>query len=292
MIGPRRLLLAALLSASVTAVPVLAQQTPDPHAGHVHPTPAPPSETPAPPASAPPAALPPFIRPLTDADRVAAFPDLPGHAVHDDTVRAYVLADELEWRSGRSVSGLHWDVDGWIGGDRRRLWLRAEGVGEAGRLDEAHAHVLYGKPIARWWDVVAGVRLDVRPGAAQTWAVAGLQGFAPYRIDVELTGYVGAGGRTQLRADAAHDLRLTQRVIAQTRLEATLNGKADPGREAAAGLAATEFGIRVRYEIRREVAPYVGVTWHRTYFGTAEHARAHREPVATGRLVIGVRVWR
>jgi copper resistance protein B len=292
VIAVRSLAIAGLLVAGTVAAPAAAQQPPDPHAGHAPQTPPATAPPAAPPAAADPAALPAFIRPPTDAERAAAFPDVSGHAVHDDAIHAYVVVDELEWRAGRGVSGLHWDVDGWVGGDRDRLWLRAEGVGESGRLDEAHGHVLYGRPIARWWDLVAGVRQDARPGAAQTWAAIGLQGFAPYRIDVELTGYVGAGGRTQLRADAAHDLRLTRRLIAQTRLEATLNGKADAAREVGAGLSATEFGIRVRYEIRRDVAPYIGVTWHRTYFATADHHRAHGEPVATGRLVIGLRVWR
>jgi copper resistance protein B len=269
-----------------------AQQPPDPHAGHAPQAPAAPAAPAAARDAAPGAGLPSFIARPTDADRAAAFPDVPGHAVHDDAVHAYVLVDELEWRSGRDASGLHWDVDAWIGGDRDRLWLRAEGVGESGSIDEAHGHVLYGRPIARWWDLVAGLRQDARPGGAQTWAAVGIQGLAPYRIDLELTGYLGAGGRTQLRADAAHDLRLTRRLIAQTRLEATVNGKADPAREAGAGLSATEFGVRIRYEIRRELAPYVGVTWHRTYFGTADHHRALGEPVATARLVLGLRVWR
>jgi copper resistance protein B len=273
----------------------LPQQPPpaDPHAGHAQPA----SSKPA--AAAPAAdsadaapALPPFIPPVTDADRAAAFPDVRGHTVHDGAVHAYVLFDELEWRAGRDVSGGHWDVEGWIGGDRDRLWLRAEGVGESAQLDEAHGHALWGRPIARWWDVVGGVRLDLRPGATQTWAAFGFQGLAPYRSDVEVTGYLGAGWRSQLRADVAHDLRLTRRLVAQTRLEAMLAGKPDFARELDAGLTATEFGIRVRYEIRRDLAPYIGVTWHRTYFGTADHHRHHGEPVATGRAVIGLRVWR
>ena len=266
------------------------QQTPpDPHAGHAPPAPV--ATPPAPPATTPPV-LPPFIPPVTDADRAAAFPDVGGHMAHDGAVHAYVLFDELEWRAGRDVSGGHWDVDGWIGGDRDRLWLRAEGVGESGRLDEVHGHALWGRPIARWWDVVAGVRQDLRPGNAQTWAAFGFQGLAPYRIDVELTGYLGARGRSQLRADVAHDLRLTRRLVAQTRLEATLAGKPDPARELGAGLTTTEFGIRIRYEFRRDLAPYAGVTWHRTYYGTADHHRVHGEPVATARAVIGLRVWR
>ena len=183
-------------------------------------------------------------------------------------------------------------MDGWIGGDRDRMWLRSEGVSDDGRLDEAHVHALYGRPIARWWDVVAGVRQDARPGGAQTWAAAGVQGFAPYRVDVEITGYVGASGRTQLRLDAAHDLRVTRRVIAQTRLEATINGKADRDRLAGAGLAVVEAGIRMRYEIRRDLAPYLGVTWKRSTFETADFARAAGERPGAAQLTVGLRVWR
>ena len=133
----------------------------------------------------------------------------------------------------------------------------------------------------------------LRPGDAQTWAAFGFQGLAPYRIDVELTGYLGAGGRSQLRADVAHDLRLTRRTGRADRASRP-RSPASPIRRASsdAGLTATEFGVRVRYEIRRDLAPYAGVTWHRTYGGTADHHRHHGEPVATGRAVIGLRVWR
>ena len=280
--------LAAGLLPAVAGSARAQQPPPDPHAGHQHPPATAPAPTPNPATPASPAragdGLPPSVRPLTDADRAAAFPDLAhGHAVHDEAVHGFVLFDELEWRAGRS-RGLHWDVDAWIGGDRDRLWIRAEGVSDAGALEEAHAHVLYGRAIARWWDVVAGIRQDARPGDPQTWLAVGLQGLAPYRIDLEITGYVGASGRTQLRADASHDLRLTRRLVAQTRLEAAVNGKADPSRHAGAGLASIEAGVRVRYEIRRELAPYVGVTWQRE----GSHGGAGSRGA---QLTAGVRVW-
>jgi copper resistance protein B len=164
-------------------------------------------------------------------------------------------------------------------------------VSDGDRLDEAHAHFLYGRAVARWWDVVAGVRQDARPGRAQTWAAAGLQGLAPYRIHLEITGYLGADSRSQLRLEAAHDLRLTRRLLAQTRVEGTVNGKADPARAAGAGLAGLEAGVRVRYEIRRELAPYVGVTWKRGLFDTADLQRAADDAPAGAQLTVGLRVW-
>src|SRR5262245_28273538 len=105
--------------------------------------------------------------PITDADRGAAFPDVPGHAVHDTSVHAYVLFDQLEWQRGGGQTGFNWDNRGWIGGDRDRFYFRTEGEGEDGSVDTAHAHLLYGRAIAPWWDLVAGARQDFRPGDAQ-----------------------------------------------------------------------------------------------------------------------------
>jgi copper resistance protein B len=131
----------------------------------------------------------------------------------------------------------------------------------------------------------------VRPGAAQTWAAFGVQGLAPYWFDVQVTAYVGAGGRTQLEADVEYDLLLTNRLILQPRVGALVSGTADPERGLGAGLGSTELGVRMRYEIRREFAPYLGVSWDRLYGGTAEAVRAGGGTAGRARLVGGVRAW-
>ena len=236
--------------------------------------------------------LPPRIPPLIDADRDAAFPDIEmQHTVHDDAVHAFVLLDEIEWRTGRNGRGASWDGTGWIGRDLDRFWFRTEGAGDERRVEEAEAHLLYGRAIARWWDVVAGVRQDFRPGPAQTWIAVGLQGLAPYWFEVEATAYVGGSGRTHLRLETEYELLLTNRLILQPRIEANIFGKADPERHVGAGLSTTEAGLRLRYEIRREFAPYVGVDWETKYLGTADIARALGEPSGGARLAAGVRMW-
>jgi len=241
---------------------------------HHHPTP------PQPAAAAP-----------TDADRAAAFPDVEGHSVHDNAVNYFVLFDQLEWQSGNGARGVNWDTRGWIGTDRDRFWFRTEGQREDGRLDEGEAHLLYGRAIARWWDVVAGVRQDVRPGSPQTWAAVGLQGLAPYRFEVEATAYVGASGRTHVRFETEYELLLTNRLILQPQVELDIYGKADPERGIGAGLSAVDLGLRLRYEVRREFAPYLGVVWNEKLFGTADYARQAGEPVGGARLVLGARLW-
>ena len=248
------------------------------------------AQPPAPPDAAAPAQRyePP---PLTDEDRRAAFPDVGGHASNDDAVHTLVLFDRFEWQSVTGASGVKWDNQSWVGRDRDRLWLRSEGRSADGRLEEADAHVLYGRMVARWWDVVAGVRQDVRPGAGRTWAAVGIQGLAPYWFEVEATAYVGEGWQTAVRLDVDYELRVTQRVILQPRLELNAYGKADPARGLGAGVTSAEPGLRLRYEIRRELAPYLGVAWERKFGSTADFAEAAGERASGVRVVTGLRWW-
>lgn len=228
----------------------------------------------------------------TDEDRASAFPTLNGqHTVHDEAIHSYVLFNQLEWQIGDGADGLSWDNTGWIGGDVNRFWFRTEGESEGGELGGVEAHALYGRAIARWWDLVAGVRQDVREGPARTWAAIGLQGLAPYWFEVEATAYLGESGRTHFRFETEYELLLTNRLIVQPQVEVDVYGKSDPGRGIGAGLSSADAGLRLRYEVRRELAPYIGVTWSRKFFGTADLADQAGEPSRGARFVIGARVW-
>ena len=232
----------------------------------------------------------PVIPPLTDADRAAAFPDVRGHAVHDQAINYFVLVDELELGAGGGRAA-RWASTGWIGRDLQRVWFRTEGAADRGRLDEAEVHLLYGRAIAPWWDLVAGLRQDVRPGPMRSWLAVGLQGLAPYWFDVEATAYIGAGGRTLLRLETDYELLLTNRWIAQPGISAEIAGTSDRERGIGAGLSSMEAGVRVRYEIRRELAPYAGVTWSRSFFGTRELADGAGERSDGVGLAVGLRLW-
>lgn len=229
--------------------------------------------------------------PITDEDRKAAFPDVGGHAAHDEALHALVWFDRLEWQSAAGANGVKWDNQTWVGRDRDRLWLRSEGRTADGAFEEADAHALYGRMVARWWDVVGGIRQDVRPGAGRTWAALGVQGLAPYWFEVEATAYVGEGWRTAVRLDVDYELRLTQRLILQPRLELNAYGKTDPERGLGAGVSSAEPGFRLRYEIRRELAPYLGVAWERKFGSTADFAEAAGEEASGVRVVTGLRWW-
>ncbi|MDD1136076.1 copper resistance protein B [Pseudomonas sp. TNT2022 ID233] len=228
---------------------------------------------------------------LTDADRAAVFTSHAGHQVHDSAINTYFLADKLEWQDADDASTLAWDLSGWIGGDIDRLWLRSEGKRSNGKTEDAEIQALWGHAISPWWDVVSGVRQDFKPGAPQTWAAFGLQGMALYNFEAEATAFLGENGQSAVRLEGDYDILLTNRLILQPTAELNVYGKNDPQRGIGSGLANTEAGLRLRYEIRREFAPYIGVTWNRTYGHTADYAREEGEDRSEARLVLGVRLW-
>ena len=292
-------MIARTISLSVIATmlllcPVMAAAQ-DPHAGHTQPPTQKPATPPAEDHSAhvarsaeqPKEPIP----PLTDADRRAAFPEgLEGHATHDRRISTFVLFDQLEWQGGER-GGISIDNKTWIGGDINRLWLRAEGESSDGRPENSQVHALYGRSIARWWDLTVGLRQDFRPGPSQAWFAIGVQGLAPQWFEVEATAYVGRAGRTHARFEVEYELLLTNRLILQPLLEFEVYGKSDPQRGIGAGLSSMDGGLRLRYEFRREFAPYVGVVWHRAFFGSADYARADGAEVETTRAVVGLRTW-
>jgi copper resistance protein B len=271
---------------------VQAQQAP---AAHPHDTPqastptAPPDDHSA--HQSPATPLPPFVPPVTDADRRAAFPDVQGHSVHDMSVNYFVLFDQLEWQTGSGSDGFSWDTKGWVGQDRNRFWFRTEGDRADGRTEQAQVNLLYGRAIARWWDVTAGVRLDTLPDTPRSALALGVQGLAPYWFEVEASAYVEPSGRTHLRVETEYDLLITNRLVLQPLVEFEVYGRADRERLIDTGLSTGELGLRLRYEFRREFAPYVGVVWTRKFFGTADLARSAGEDVAGTRLAVGLRTW-
>ncbi|MBL3827808.1 copper resistance protein B [Pseudomonas syringae pv. theae] len=231
------------------------------------------------------------IPPVTDADRAAVYTSHSGHQVHDSAINSYFVADKLEWQDANDGSALAWDLSGWIGGDIDRLLLRSEGERTNGKTEEAEVQALWGHAISSSWDVVAGARQDFKPGAPQTWAAFGLQGQAISDLDVQATAFIGEAGQTAARLEADYDLLLTNDLILQPTGELNFNGKNDPQRGNGSGLSTSELGLRLRYEITPQFAPYVGVTWNRSYGKTADYAREDDEDVAEARLVVGLRLW-
>ena len=135
------------------------------------------------------------------------------------------------------------------------------------------------------------MRQDSGEGPDRTWAAFGVQGLAPYWFDTEATFYVGQRGRTAARVQFEYEELLTQRLVLQPKFEVNLYGKDDPQRGIGSGLSDAELGVRLRYEVRREFAPYIGVVWRQRFGRTADFARAQGEPADDLQFVVGVRLW-
>jgi copper resistance protein B len=228
---------------------------------------------------------------LTDADRAAAQPPANDHAVHDNGIFHFVQLNRLEAFDADGGNGLEWEGQAWIGRDRNKLWLRSEGERVDGHTESADLEALYGRAIAPWWDVVAGVRHDFKPGASQDFAAIGVMGVAPYKFEVEATAYVGQGGQTAARLEAEYELLLTNRLILQPLVEVNAYGQNDARRSIGSGLSTTEAGVRLRYEITRQFAPYIGVVREWSFGRTADFRRDEGETANDTRVVAGVRLW-
>lgn len=228
---------------------------------------------------------------LTAADRAAAVPPAGGHAVHDNSVQSFVLVDRLEAWNADHGTGLEWEGLAWIGTDLNRLWVRSEGEHVAGQLEGADLEVLYGRSVARWWDVVAGIRHDFKPGASQDFVGIGVIGLAPYKFEVEATAYLGQGGQTAARLEAEYETLLTNRLILQPLVEVNLFGQNDERRGIGSGLSTVEVGLRLRYEFTRKFAPYIGVIRERAFGRTADFRRSDDEDIDDTRIVAGLRLW-
>jgi copper resistance protein B len=235
------------------------------------------------------------LPPVTEAERAAAFPDVSGTDLHahmeHDPLTAMWLAEQFEWQGGSGDDSLKWDGTAWAGYSMNRLWLRTEGERPSGASGEAQTELLYGRPVAPWWDLVTGVRHDIGPGPARTYVALGVQGLAPQWFHVEATAYYGERGQVGLRLQADYDWLFTKRLILTSRTEAHAWSDDDERTGIGSGLSEASLGLRLRYEIRPEVAPYAGVEWLGLFGDTADLARDAGEDRRDTRLVAGLRFW-
>lgn len=215
-----------------------------------------------------------------------------GHVhMNDDPLVGMVLMDELEWQDASPDDALAWNVSAWLGHDTGRLLFRSEGEMMDGDVEDSRAELLWSKPIAAWWDLVGGLRQDAGTGPGRTYGLIGVQGIAPYRFHVEADLFAGERGQVGMRLESDYEVLLTNRLILVPRAELQAFGKDDTATGVGRGLSQLELGLRLRYEIRREFAPYVGVEWSGKFGDTADLAREAGEDVRDARVVAGLRFW-
>lgn len=288
--------------------PMPAQKAPapaDPHAGHVMPQEPPPSPDPhaghdmtGPPAEvsvAPPPSEA-FAGPENAADQVwgpAAM--APGRAVlfseHGDTPAHKVLIDQLEWRVRKGRDGYFLNAEAWVGGDIDKLWLKTEIEGKRGaNPDQAEFQALWSHAIDPWFNLQTGIRLDAEPDW-RARLVVGIEGVAPYWIEIDAAAFLSDRGDVTARFEAEHDMRITQKLILQPRGELNFSLQDIPRERLGAGLSTIELGARLRYEFVPNFGPYVGVAYERAVGDSARFRRAEGEDVGGLQFMAGLRAW-
>jgi copper resistance protein B len=203
-----------------------------------------------------------------------------------------IMFNLAEYRAQQGRDGYRWDGEAWIGGDIDRLWLKSEGEGTFGdRLDSAEVQALYSHAIGPYFNVQAGVRRDFGPGPDRSHATIGFEGLAPYWFEVEGALFLSDKGDLLGRLEGYYDQRITQRLILQPRVEFNLSAQDVPEYRVGSGLSAAEQGLRLRYEVTRRFAPYVGISHEAKTGRTADFARAEGEDPTMTSLVAGMRLW-
>jgi len=209
----------------------------------------------------------------------------------DDPLLYKVMIGQFENRVTGGSDPLVLEAQGWLGKDLNKLWVKADIERVNGGTEENELQFLYSRAIFPFWDLQVGWRTDILPKPDRDWLVIGFQGLSPYFFEVDVAAFIGKSGRTAVRLEAEYEVLLTQKLILTPEVEVNLYGKDDEAVGTGSGLADTELGLRLRYEIRREFAPYFGINWTQKYGDTAGFARAEGEKTSDVQFVVGLRAW-
>jgi copper resistance protein B len=221
--------------------------------------------------------------------------------VNDQEHRLFTLVDALEYRPRTGGSQGHndyrWDIEGWYGGDYNRLWFKSEGQQDtAFKADyDVDFQLLYGRFIQKYYDLQMGGRVETQSfkghNVTRSLGVIGIEGLVPYNYEFESALFIDQNGAVSARLSLTKDMLLTQRLILQTRFETNAAIQRVDEFTTGSGLNNLELGFRLRYEIRREFAPYVGLSLDRSFGETATLVRQEGGDPSQIRFVVGVRAW-
>ena len=227
--------------------------------------------------------------PVSPADLARGDIDVEGVPVHDNAFRAFVMADRLEYQSNDGDDKFVWDVFGYAGGDYNRLWIESEGEGLFdGDVGSADLQLLYSRAVTPYWNLQAGWRRTFEPEELD-YLVLSAVGLNVYWTGMDLDLYVSEDGDVSGAFEMEYDELFTQRLKLQPRLEFGFQFQDIEERNIGAGITDYEVGLRLRYEIVREFAPYVGISWAQPVFETADLLPdSEDEGVLSG--VLGVRM--
>lgn len=208
------------------------------------------------------------------------------------TTFSYASFDLAEYVVHKNKDSYRWEGEAWIGGDTNRFVFKYEGEGEfRGPLDDLELSGLYSRAVSPYWNLQAGIRYDVKPDPSRTYAVVGVEGLAPYWFKVSAAAFLSNKGELRGRFEGYYDQRITQKWILQPRVEVNLSAQTIPELGVGSGFSNLELGVRLRYEIKKDFAPYIGFEWVRQFGESARYTLANGGQVSDPHFVIGVRLW-
>lgn len=212
---------------------------------------------------------------------------------HGDSNQFFLMTDRLEYKTNEGDALTVWEGQGWYGNDLNKFWLKTEGEYEhdSSKFEEAEVQALYSRAISSFWDIQAGIRHDIKPNPSRTYGVFGFQGLAPCWFEIDVTSFISDQGDISLRVETEYELLITQRLILQPRVELNLAFSSDEEIEIGSGLNSIQTGLRLRYEIKREIAPYIGISWNKTFGNTANFIEADGNDTESLSFVAGIRLW-
>jgi copper resistance protein B len=207
-------------------------------------------------------------------------------------ILVHAILDQFEGRTDGRTPDFRWSGEGWIGTDYDKFWVKTEGFRRSnGTVDDGQHEFLYDRAITTFFDVQAGLRSDLDSRRTRNWAALGFEGLAPLFWHVQGTGYASDSGHFAARFEASYDLLLTNKLILQPQFEINLYSKSDPARLVGAGISEIDTGLRLRYELDRKFAPYIGVAYEGKFGQTASFVRRAGESTSGVRFIFGVRTW-
>lgn len=211
--------------------------------------------------------------------------------MEDDPIVTKVMIDQLEKRITDGEDPLVLEAQAWIGKDLNKFVIKADVEQVNSETEELELQALYSRAIAPFWDFQVGVRQDQKPKPARDWLAIGFQGLAPYWYEIDTALFIGEAGQVGLRFVAEYEWMITQRLVLSPEIEINLHSKNDVATGTGSGLSDTQLGLRLRYEIKREFAPYIGINWNKKYGNTATFANDDGEKVDDTQIVLGIRAW-
>lgn len=209
----------------------------------------------------------------------------------DDPLLSKFTIDQFETRIGDGANPTVFEGSAWFGKDLNKFYIKTEIEHHDGETEEAEFQFLYSRAFKPNWDFQIGWRRDQKPEPTRDWLAVGFKGVAPYYIEIDTALFIGDEGRTAFRIEAEYEVMFTQKLVLIPEIEANFHGKTDVATEVGSGLSDVEIGLRLRYHLKRELAPYIGVVWTKKFGRTADFATAAGDDTSDTRFVIGIHAW-